>query len=126
MMVAPFTPELWQLRQRNASTVTGWNQDVSDRGRVSPGSRKEACGDVEPPLAFEQRADGPSADRQFHHVLHIPHVDAEPGDLSAVDADAELRLLRLLLESRVSRSATCCSTLSVCWPRLRTLSDRVH
>ena len=76
MMLAPLTTwMLGQLGQRHAPAVARRDQDVADGMHVGARLGHVAHGDVESPLAFEERADGASADRQLDHVLHVAHVD---------------------------------------------------
>ena len=58
-------------------------------------------GQVESPLAFEDRADGSPTERQLDDILHVAHVQAVARELRAIDRNSQLRLIGLLLDRRV-------------------------
>src|SRR5262249_50642408 len=94
-----------EWRERRAPAVSGGNQDAPDGFGVGPGVGNVAHGNVELPFAFEDAAYRAPADGKFDHILRIADVDAVPRHFVTFDADAQLRLLALLLNGCVRRAA---------------------
>ena len=72
--------------------------------RVDPGLGHVADRNVEAALAFKEGADGAPADRELDDVLHVANVNAVARHLLAVNLDAQLRLITLLLNGNIGRA----------------------
>ena len=103
MIVAPSTvADACQLRQGHATAVTGGNHHMAKRDRVGAGLRGETRGDVKAPFAFKHGTDRTPTQGQINNVLHLTDIDPVACYLQAVDAEAQLRLVSLLFDRRLS------------------------
>src|SRR5262249_58572903 len=73
-----------------------------NRDRVGPGLRRQACSDVKAAFAFKDGADRAARQGQIDNILHVADVDAIACHVQAVNADAQLGLVRLLFDGRIS------------------------
>src|SRR5438046_1292035 len=74
---------------------------VADRAGVGAGGRDVADGEVEAALALEDGRDAAAADSHLDDVLDVADVDAVARCGRAVDGEAELGLVGLLLDGGV-------------------------
>src|SRR5439155_7288561 len=71
-----------QLRERDARSVRRVHQDIAEPVDIAPACRLIPRGDLELPLALEQRAYGASAHSGFDergNVIHVQAVARDPG-----------------------------------------------
>jgi len=93
-----------QLGERHAFASRCMHQNVANGGGVDAGFRNVARGDVELALPLELHAHGFAPDGHIDQVLHVFDIDGVARQGLAIDVDAKLRLVRLLLDAGVGRS----------------------